>query len=316
MQVPCRAVLDAHAPHGPTYTYCFTWEGPQVGACHGIDIPFPFGNFVDGWDAFVGLDDDGRALSAAMRDCVGRVRRAPAIPAGRSTRAAATSDLGHARCSPTLGTRRTHCSYGFGLRRLRQRWWTYGRRRGGRTAEDALDGVGRLGERAARDRFEEVHASSRRATDRARTRRPSSRQRSSGRSMRLHAEPGRDLVAVERLRTGEVQRPVEVGAHERLRARRRRCRTGRSTRSCPAPVGSTTLPARDDVALLVDHAREERRLHDRRRARRRGEPALDRPVVAVQARSRGRRSGCSTPSRSARRRRASAASIALVSSST
>ncbi|MDP9335914.1 MAG: carboxylesterase family protein [Actinomycetota bacterium] len=67
MQVPCRAVLEAHAPHGPTFTYCFTWEGPQVGACHGIDIPFPFGNFVDGWDAFVGLDDDGRALSGAMR---------------------------------------------------------------------------------------------------------------------------------------------------------------------------------------------------------------------------------------------------------
>ena len=67
MQVPCRAVLEAHAAHGPTYTYCFTWESPTVGACHGIDIPFPFGNFVDGWDAFVGLDDDGRALSKAMR---------------------------------------------------------------------------------------------------------------------------------------------------------------------------------------------------------------------------------------------------------
>ncbi len=67
MQLPCRAVLDAHAAHGPTYTYCFTWEGPKVGACHGIDIPFPFGNFVDGWDTFVGLDDDGRTLSAAMR---------------------------------------------------------------------------------------------------------------------------------------------------------------------------------------------------------------------------------------------------------
>ncbi|HEV7525406.1 MAG TPA: carboxylesterase family protein, partial [Acidimicrobiia bacterium] len=34
MQVPCRAALEAHTPHGPTYTYCFTWEGPQVGACH------------------------------------------------------------------------------------------------------------------------------------------------------------------------------------------------------------------------------------------------------------------------------------------
>ncbi|MDQ1384665.1 MAG: para-nitrobenzyl esterase [Actinomycetota bacterium] len=68
MQMPCRAVLEAHAPHGPTYTYCFSWEGPTVGACHGIDIPFPFGNFVDGWDAFVGLDDDGRALSRSMRE--------------------------------------------------------------------------------------------------------------------------------------------------------------------------------------------------------------------------------------------------------
>jgi para-nitrobenzyl esterase len=67
MQVPCRAVLEAHAAHGPTYTYCFTWEGPNVGACHGIDIPFPFGNFVDGWDTFVGLDDDGRALSRVMQ---------------------------------------------------------------------------------------------------------------------------------------------------------------------------------------------------------------------------------------------------------
>jgi para-nitrobenzyl esterase len=68
MQVPARAMLDAHAPHGPAFTYLFTWEGPNVGACHGIDIPFTFGNFVDGWDAFVGLDSDGGALSRSMRD--------------------------------------------------------------------------------------------------------------------------------------------------------------------------------------------------------------------------------------------------------
>jgi para-nitrobenzyl esterase len=88
MQVPCRAVLDAHAPHGPTYTYCFTWEGPNVGACHGIDIPFPFGNFVDGWDTFVGLDDDGRALSAAMQSAWAAFARTgdpgwPQYPAAR-----------------------------------------------------------------------------------------------------------------------------------------------------------------------------------------------------------------------------------------
>lgn len=72
MQVPCRAICDVH---DPVWTYCFTWEGPDVGACHGIDIPFPFGNFVDGWDTFVGLDDDGRALSRSMRDAWARFAR-------------------------------------------------------------------------------------------------------------------------------------------------------------------------------------------------------------------------------------------------
>jgi para-nitrobenzyl esterase len=88
MQVPCRAVLDAHAPHGPTYTYAFTWEGPSVGSCHGIDIPFTFGNFVDGWDAFVGIDDEGRGLSASMRAAWAAFARTgdpgwPAYPAAR-----------------------------------------------------------------------------------------------------------------------------------------------------------------------------------------------------------------------------------------
>ena len=88
MQVPCRAVLDAHAPLGPAYTYAFTWEGPDVGSCHGIDIPFAFGNFVEGWDVFVGLDDDGRALSESMRTAWAAFARRgdpgwPAYPAAR-----------------------------------------------------------------------------------------------------------------------------------------------------------------------------------------------------------------------------------------
>src|SRR5262245_36749207 len=88
MQMPCRAALDAHAAHGPAYTYEFTWEGPDVGSCHGIDIPFPFGNFVEGWDAFVALDDDGRALSASMRAAWAAFARTgdpgwPAYPAAR-----------------------------------------------------------------------------------------------------------------------------------------------------------------------------------------------------------------------------------------
>jgi para-nitrobenzyl esterase len=65
MQLPLRAMLDAH-PHA--FTYLFAWPAPKVGACHGIDIPFTFGNFVDGWDDFVGADDDASALSGQMRD--------------------------------------------------------------------------------------------------------------------------------------------------------------------------------------------------------------------------------------------------------
>jgi para-nitrobenzyl esterase len=68
MQVPLRRVLDAHAPHAPTYTYLFTWRAPGVGAAHAVDVPFTFGNFVDGWDEFVGYDADAERLSRTMRD--------------------------------------------------------------------------------------------------------------------------------------------------------------------------------------------------------------------------------------------------------
>jgi para-nitrobenzyl esterase len=63
MQLPMRAVVERHAP---AYNYLFTWAGPNVGSCHGIDIPFGFGNFVEGWDAFVGGDPS--RLSRQMRD--------------------------------------------------------------------------------------------------------------------------------------------------------------------------------------------------------------------------------------------------------
>ncbi|HEX5097103.1 MAG TPA: carboxylesterase family protein [Acidimicrobiia bacterium] len=68
MQVPLRRVLDAHAAHAPVYTYLFTWEAPGVGAAHGVDIPFTFGNFSDGWEKFVGADDAAERLSREMRD--------------------------------------------------------------------------------------------------------------------------------------------------------------------------------------------------------------------------------------------------------
>jgi para-nitrobenzyl esterase len=69
MQVPAAAVRDAHAPHGRVYAYQFGWRArnPALGACHGIDIPFTFGNFVDGWDDFVGADGGAHALSHTMR---------------------------------------------------------------------------------------------------------------------------------------------------------------------------------------------------------------------------------------------------------
>jgi para-nitrobenzyl esterase len=68
MQRPLRRVLDAHASHGPTYTYLFAWDAPGVGAAHAVDIPFTFGNFVDGWDDFVGHGADAERLSTELRD--------------------------------------------------------------------------------------------------------------------------------------------------------------------------------------------------------------------------------------------------------
>jgi para-nitrobenzyl esterase len=67
MQAPCHAMIEAQSPHAPAYTYLFTWEGPGVGACHAIDVPFTFGNFVGGWDKFVAVDDAGFELSRAVR---------------------------------------------------------------------------------------------------------------------------------------------------------------------------------------------------------------------------------------------------------
>jgi para-nitrobenzyl esterase len=70
MQVPADAMRDAHAPHGPTFSYLFTWPAvnPLLGACHGIDIPFTFGNFVEGWAEFVGAGEAAREIGRALRE--------------------------------------------------------------------------------------------------------------------------------------------------------------------------------------------------------------------------------------------------------
>jgi len=70
MQRPADAMREAHRPHGPTHSYVFGWPAARrgLGACHGIDIPFTFGNFVDGWDDFVGADDTALAVGRTLRD--------------------------------------------------------------------------------------------------------------------------------------------------------------------------------------------------------------------------------------------------------
>jgi para-nitrobenzyl esterase len=70
MQQPAAAMRDAQRAHGPVYSYLFGWAAtnPLLGACHGIDIPFTFGNFGDGWSEFVGADDAARRLSSAIRN--------------------------------------------------------------------------------------------------------------------------------------------------------------------------------------------------------------------------------------------------------
>jgi para-nitrobenzyl esterase len=89
MQVPADAMRNAHSAHGPTYSYLFTWNAvnPHLGACHGIDIPFTFGNFVNGWAEFVGADDRALEVGRAMRDAWTNVARSgdPGWPAAPIT---------------------------------------------------------------------------------------------------------------------------------------------------------------------------------------------------------------------------------------
>ena len=89
MQQPAAVMREAHRAHGPSFSYRFGWPaaGGRLGACHGIDIPFTFGNFVDGWAEFVGEDDAARRLSRTMRDAWAAFARDgdPGWPAGPAT---------------------------------------------------------------------------------------------------------------------------------------------------------------------------------------------------------------------------------------
>jgi para-nitrobenzyl esterase len=73
---PVRELADQHAAGGAAvYQYEFTWPTPvldgALGACHAIDIPFPFGNLSQpGVSEFTGSEQAGQAGRAAVeRQC-------------------------------------------------------------------------------------------------------------------------------------------------------------------------------------------------------------------------------------------------------
>ncbi len=69
MRVPNLRVADAHAvAGGRTFVYRFDWAAPEIGAAHGVDIPFTFGTEDrEGWAEVVGWDQRADALAATWR---------------------------------------------------------------------------------------------------------------------------------------------------------------------------------------------------------------------------------------------------------
>lgn len=72
-RVPARRVADAQSRHAPTFVYLFTWGSPAMrgwlGACHGLEIAFVFGNQGRGeLAAFTGSGPDADALADRMMD--------------------------------------------------------------------------------------------------------------------------------------------------------------------------------------------------------------------------------------------------------
>lgn len=71
MWLPALRIAEAHASHQPdTWMYRFDWRAAaeELGACHAIDIPFPF-DTIDrgGWDTFVADAVGARRLARAMQ---------------------------------------------------------------------------------------------------------------------------------------------------------------------------------------------------------------------------------------------------------
>jgi para-nitrobenzyl esterase len=79
MWLPALRVAEAHAAHQPdTWMYRFDWSAadPALGACHGIDIPFPFDTIDrEGWDRFVADPEGARRLARAEQAAWAAVAR-------------------------------------------------------------------------------------------------------------------------------------------------------------------------------------------------------------------------------------------------
>jgi para-nitrobenzyl esterase len=72
-RVPATRVADAQSAHAPTFVYLFGWRSPAMrgwlGACHGLEIAFVFGNQGRGeLAAFTGAGPEADALAEQMMD--------------------------------------------------------------------------------------------------------------------------------------------------------------------------------------------------------------------------------------------------------
>ena len=70
MWIPAIRIAHARSMHAPTWMYRFDWEAanPDMGAPHGVDIPFPFTNIdVGGWDGFIADPERAMSLASAIQ---------------------------------------------------------------------------------------------------------------------------------------------------------------------------------------------------------------------------------------------------------
>ncbi len=70
MWLPALRIAEARSSHAPTWMYRFDWEASstEMGAAHGVDIPFPFTNIdIDEWDTFISDSEKAMSLASLMQ---------------------------------------------------------------------------------------------------------------------------------------------------------------------------------------------------------------------------------------------------------